>query len=78
MEVREGASGRLDRRTSDTITGAEPHGGRVDLRHGNYEVRVRARGSGTTYATNWSEPSAPLTVTTGACRAAGVRGETEL
>ena len=32
-----------------------------------YQVRVRARGSGTTYATNWSEPSAPLTVTTGAC-----------
>ncbi len=32
-----------------------------------YQVRVRARGSGTSYAANWSEPSAPLTVTTGAC-----------
>ncbi len=40
-----------------------------------YQVRVRARGSGTTYAANWSEPSAPLTVTTGAC-APPVFGET--
>ncbi len=32
-----------------------------------YQVRVRARGSGATYAANWSEPSAAVAVTTGAC-----------
>ena len=32
-----------------------------------YDVRVRAYGSGTTYAAAWGAPSAALTATTGVC-----------
>ncbi len=51
---------------SDTITGAT-HTVDELICATAYEVRVRARGSGTTYAATWSAPSATLTVTTGAC-----------
>ncbi len=65
VEVREGALAgwTVD---SDTITAAAHT---VDdlICATAYQVRVRARGSGTTYAANWSAPSAPLAVTTGAC-----------
>ena len=32
-----------------------------------YQVRVRTRGSGATYAATWSQPSAAVTTTTGSC-----------
>ncbi len=65
VEVRPGAraSWTVD---DDTITGAV-HTVDELICATAYQVRVWARGSGTTYAANWSEPSAPLTVTTGAC-----------
>ena len=65
VEVRPGAraSWTVD---DDTMTGAT-HTVDELICATTYEVRVRARGSGTTYAATWSAPSAPLTVTTGAC-----------
>ncbi len=65
VEVRPGAraSWTVD---SDTITAAALTVDELSCATA-YQVRVRARGSGTTYAANWSEPSAPLAVTTGAC-----------
>ena len=65
VEVREGARAgwTVDR---DTITGATHTVDDLICATG-YQVRLRARGSGTTYAANWSAPSAAVAVTTGAC-----------
>ena len=65
VEVREGPTGAWVTQ-SDTITGTSHT---VDglVCQTAYAVRVRARGSGTTYAANWSAPSAAVAVTTGTC-----------
>ncbi len=65
VEVREGPTGAWVTQ-SDTITGTSHT---VDglVCQTAYALRVRARGSGTTYGTAWSEPSAAVAVTTGTC-----------
>ena len=50
----------------DTLTGAS-HAVDGLLCESEYEFRVSAYGSGTTYAAAWSEPSEALTASTGAC-----------
>ena len=65
VEVREGATGTWTTQ-SDTITGTSHT---VDglVCQTAYALRVRARGSGTTYGTSWSQPSGSVAVTTGTC-----------
>ncbi|MDE2902393.1 MAG: cadherin domain-containing protein [Chloroflexota bacterium] len=65
VDVREGATGNWATH-DDTITGTSHT---VDglVCQTAHALRVRAQGSGTTYAANWSAPSAAVAVTTGAC-----------
>jgi len=66
VEVRQGPTGTWTT-PSDTITGTSHT---VDglVCQTPYQLRVRARGSGTTYGTAWSAPSASVAVTTATCR----------
>ncbi len=65
VEVRAGPTGAWVTH-SDAITGTSHT---VDglVCQTAYALRVRARGSGTTYAANWGAPSAAAAVTTGTC-----------
>ncbi|MCY3896725.1 MAG: cadherin domain-containing protein, partial [Chloroflexi bacterium] len=65
VEVREGATGTWTTHR-DVITGTSHT---VDglVCQTAYALRVRARGSGTTYGTAWSQPSGSVAVTTGTC-----------
>ncbi len=65
VEVRAGPTGAWVTH-SDTITGTSHT---VDglVCQTAHDLRVRAQGSGTTYAANWGAPSAAVAVTTGAC-----------
>ena len=65
VEVREGGTGTWTTQ-SDTITGTS-HTVDELVCQTTYALRVRARGSGTTYGTAWSQPSAAVAVTTGTC-----------
>ena len=65
VEVRQGARASWTT-DSDTITGTTHTVDQLTCDTG-YQVRVRARGSGTTYAMAWSAPSPVVAVTTAAC-----------
>ncbi len=65
VEVRAGPTGAWTTH-SDTITGTS-HTVDELVCQTAYALRVRVRGSGTTYGTAWSEPAAVVTVTTGTC-----------
>ncbi|MDE2898348.1 MAG: cadherin domain-containing protein [Chloroflexota bacterium] len=65
VEVRESPLGTWTTH-SDTITGTS-HTVDELVCQTAYEVRVRVRGSGTTYGKDWSDPSTAVTATTGAC-----------